>query len=171
MLNLSDILKHNASTFMYKYIKEKLPSSFNEMFAPFLEPYRTQSFKLELVRNKHLKPFQKYFLREFWIVLQWILNVHFQYLILKRIWKYIWLLDVRNLNVKTRNFYSCNIWLPKIRFFSSGFVHFSSAIHPCFLKLLCALYNCVSYLLISKNNLSLKLWRASQSKQPEMVRL
>jgi len=51
MLNLSDILKHNASTFMYKYIKEKLPSSFNEMFAPFLEPYRTQSFKLELVRN------------------------------------------------------------------------------------------------------------------------
>ena len=61
MLNLSDILKHNASTFMYKYIKEKLPSSFNEMFAPFLEPYRTQSFKLELLRNKYLKPFPKIF--------------------------------------------------------------------------------------------------------------
>ena len=41
MLKLSDIHKHNASTFMYKYIKEKLPSSFNGMFAPFVEPNRT----------------------------------------------------------------------------------------------------------------------------------
>ena len=44
MLKSSDIHKHNASTFMYKYIKEKLPSSFNGIFAPFLEPNRTQSF-------------------------------------------------------------------------------------------------------------------------------
>ena len=28
---------------MYKYIKEKLPLSFNGMFAPFVEPNRTQS--------------------------------------------------------------------------------------------------------------------------------
>ena len=40
-LKLSDLHKHNASTFMYKYIKEKLPSSFNGMFAPFVEPNRT----------------------------------------------------------------------------------------------------------------------------------
>ena len=38
MLKLSDIHKHNASTFMYKYIKEKPPSSFNGMVAPFVEP-------------------------------------------------------------------------------------------------------------------------------------
>ena len=48
MLNLSDIHKHNASTFMYKYIKEKLPSSFNGMFAPFVDPNRTQNMKIYL---------------------------------------------------------------------------------------------------------------------------
>ena len=51
MLILSDIHKYNASTFMYKYIKEKLPSSFNGMygmFAPFVavEPNRTQVLNL-----------------------------------------------------------------------------------------------------------------------------
>ena len=46
MLILFDIHKHNASTFMYKYIK-KLPSSFNEMFALFVEPNWTQSSKLD----------------------------------------------------------------------------------------------------------------------------
>ena len=62
ILNLSDIHKHNASTFMYKYIEEKLLSSFNEIFAPFVESNRTQSSNLELVRNKYLKPFPKIFL-------------------------------------------------------------------------------------------------------------
>ena len=55
---------------MYKYIKEKLPSSFNGMFVLFVEPNRTQSFKLEFMRNKYLKHFQKHFLREFGIVFQ-----------------------------------------------------------------------------------------------------
>ena len=32
------------------------------MFAPFLEPNRTQSFKFELVLDKYLKPFSKLFL-------------------------------------------------------------------------------------------------------------
>jgi len=59
------------------------------MFAPFVEPNRTQSFKLELIRNKYLKPFPKYFSRELGIVFQWIINVHCQYLVSKRIWKYI----------------------------------------------------------------------------------
>ena len=54
------------TTFMYKYIKEILPSSFNGMFAPFVEPNRTQSFKLELIRNKYLKPFPKIFLTRIW---------------------------------------------------------------------------------------------------------
>ena len=40
--------------------------NFNGMFAPFVEPYRTQSFKLELVRNKYLKPFPKIFLTRIW---------------------------------------------------------------------------------------------------------
>ena len=51
---------------MYKYVKEKLPSSFNGMLAPFVEPDRTQSFKLELIRNKYLKPFPKIFLTRIW---------------------------------------------------------------------------------------------------------
>ena len=38
MLKLSDIYKYNASSFMDKYLKEKLPSSFNGMFAPIVEP-------------------------------------------------------------------------------------------------------------------------------------
>jgi len=44
MFKLSDVHKHNASTSMYEYIKEKLPSSFNGMFAPFVDPKRTQGF-------------------------------------------------------------------------------------------------------------------------------
>ena len=62
MLKLSDIHKHNASI----YVKEKLPSSFNETFAPFVEPNRTQSSELELVRDKDLKPFLKIFLTRIW---------------------------------------------------------------------------------------------------------
>ena len=88
MLQISDIHKHNASTFMYKYIKEKLPSSFNGMFNnPFVEPNRTQSFKLELIKNKYLKPFPKIFLTRIWNSVSMTIkcSVHYQYLVSKRI--------------------------------------------------------------------------------------
>ena len=47
---------------MFNYIEEKLHSSFSGMFVSFVEPYKTQSFKLEFVNNKYFKPFSKLFL-------------------------------------------------------------------------------------------------------------
>ena len=44
---------------MFNYIEEKLPSSFSGIFVSFVEPYKTQSFKLEFVNNKYFKPFFK----------------------------------------------------------------------------------------------------------------
>ena len=44
---------------MFNYIEEKLHSSFSGMFVSFVEPYKTQSFKLEFVNNKYFKPFFK----------------------------------------------------------------------------------------------------------------
>ena len=43
---------------MYKYIKEKLPSSFYGIVSQFVGPDGTQSFESELLRNKYLNLYQ-----------------------------------------------------------------------------------------------------------------
>ena len=109
MLKLSDIHKHNASTFMYKYIKEKLPSSLNEMFFPFVEPNRTQSFKLELVRNKYLKPFPKIFLTRIWNSVPMNIKCSFSELNFKTNMKIYLTSRYKEFKCKNRNCYSCNL--------------------------------------------------------------
>ena len=47
---------------MFKYMNGKLPLSFNGMFIALAEPYRTKSYKLELVNNKYLESFPTVFL-------------------------------------------------------------------------------------------------------------
>ena len=109
MLKLSDIHKHNASTFMYKYIKEKLPSSFNGMFAPFVEPNKTQSSKLELIRNKYLKPFPKLFLTRIWNCVPMNIKCSLSVLSFKTNMKIYLASKYKEFKCKNRNCYSCNL--------------------------------------------------------------
>ena len=47
ILNAKDLLKLNTCIFMHKYINNILPVSFNDMFTPLSNPYRTLNCKLE----------------------------------------------------------------------------------------------------------------------------
>ena len=51
---------------MFKYMIGKLPLSFNGMFIALAEPYRTKSYKLELVNNKYLESFLTVFPPRTW---------------------------------------------------------------------------------------------------------
>ena len=97
---------------MYKYIKEKLPSSFNGMFAPFVEPVepnRTLNFKLELVRNKYLKPFPKIFLTKVFNSVPMNIKCSLSVLRFKTNMK-IYLVSIyKEFKCKNRNCYSCNL--------------------------------------------------------------
>ena len=65
-LNFDDLLKLNATSFMYDFVNNKLPVSFSEMFTPLSDPNRTKSFKLEKVNYKYLEQFPKVYFPKFW---------------------------------------------------------------------------------------------------------
>ena len=88
---------------MYKYVKEKLPSS------PFVEPNRTQSFKLELIRNKYLKPFPKIFLTRIWNSVPMNIKCSLSVLSFKTNMKIYLASKYKEFKCKNRNCYSCNL--------------------------------------------------------------
>ena len=87
----------------------KLPSSFNGMFAPFVEPNRTQSFKLELIRIKYLKPFPKIFLTRIWNSVPMNIKCSLSVLSFKTNMKIYLASKYKEFKSKNRNCNSCNL--------------------------------------------------------------
>lgn len=57
ILKINDLYKFNSSIFMFKYLSNQLPESFNNMLVPFNAPNRTLSYKIPRSRTNHLKQF------------------------------------------------------------------------------------------------------------------
>ena len=51
---------------MQSYTRDALPDSFKNMFTPLSEPNRTNSFKLDRIKNDSLAHFPTYFLPKVW---------------------------------------------------------------------------------------------------------
>ena len=66
ILKFDDLLKLNATSFMYDFINNKLPVTFFPMFTPLSAPNRTKSVKLEKVNYKYLQQFPKVYLPKIW---------------------------------------------------------------------------------------------------------
>lgn len=65
-LNFEDLFKYNSAVFMYKYNKNLLPSSFNNMFTPCNPPNRTNSYKIVRNRISYLNQYPTSFLPKTW---------------------------------------------------------------------------------------------------------
>ena len=68
-MKFDDLFQLNAGIFMHKYINNKLPDSFSNMFKPLSEPNRTNNFLLEKTKHKYLDWFPKVVLPKVWNVL------------------------------------------------------------------------------------------------------
>jgi len=82
------------------------------MFSPFVEPNRTQSSKLELLRNKYLKPFPKIFLTRIRSCVPIdLMNIKCSFSVLNfKTNKKIYLaFRYKEFKCKNRNWYSCNL--------------------------------------------------------------
>ena len=66
ILKFEDLFSYNCSTFMHKYINNKLPASFENMFTPMSEPNRTCGFKLDKPKNNFMFQFPMIFLPKTW---------------------------------------------------------------------------------------------------------
>ena len=74
ILKFDDILKTTASSLMFQYKNGKLPNSFNNMFIPLAEPNRTMSYRLNIVKNKHLESFPSAYLPRIWNKLETVIK-------------------------------------------------------------------------------------------------
>ena len=66
VLKFQDLFSYTASNFMHKYLHNKTPDSFSDMFTTFAEPNRTKNFQLCRVKNNFLEQFPAYFLPKLW---------------------------------------------------------------------------------------------------------
>jgi hypothetical protein len=69
-LNFMDLHELNVGIFMYKYINDKLPLSFKNMFNPLSEPNRTRNFLHEKAKIKTLEWFPKVVFPRIWNTLK-----------------------------------------------------------------------------------------------------
>ena len=74
LLKFDDILKTTAGSLMFQYKNGKLPNSFNNMFIPLAEPNRTMSYRLNIVKNKHLESFPSAYLPRIWNKLETVIK-------------------------------------------------------------------------------------------------
>ena len=102
-------LKLKASTVMFNYIEEKLSSSFSGMCVPFVEPYKTQSFKLEFVNNKYFKPFPKICLTRIWNSVPMNIKLLISVLNFKTNMKIYLASKYEEFKCKNRNCFPCNL--------------------------------------------------------------
>ena len=66
ILKFDELFQYTCSIFMHNYINDKLPESFQNFFTPLCEPNRTNSFKIDLQKNKFLTNFPSFFLPKIW---------------------------------------------------------------------------------------------------------
>ena len=66
ILKFDDLFRYNCSTFMHKYIFNKLPPSFENKFTPFAPPNRPNGFIVDGARISFLEQFPAYFLPRIW---------------------------------------------------------------------------------------------------------
>ena len=66
VLRLRDLFHHSCAIFMYQYINNYLPDSFENMFHPLTEPNRTNSFRLARPGNSFLEKFPDVLLPKIW---------------------------------------------------------------------------------------------------------
>ena len=66
ILKYEDLFKLNCSKFMQSYTRDALPESFKNMSTPLSEPNRTNSFKLDRIKNNSFAHFLTYFLPKVW---------------------------------------------------------------------------------------------------------
>ena len=62
--NFHDLVKHNESTFMHKYVYNMLQSSFNDKFVKISSFGRSLSFQMEVIKKSFLKTLPTYSLPE-----------------------------------------------------------------------------------------------------------
>ena len=65
-MKFEDLFKYNCSNFMHKYILNKQPESFKDMFQPLSEPNRTNGYIIPRVKSKFLDQFPTSFLPNIW---------------------------------------------------------------------------------------------------------
>ena len=87
MLKFEDLHKLNVGIFMHKYINNKLPISFQNMFKPLSEPNRSKNFLLEKTRLKKIEWFPKVIFPRIWNSLSFKLKSAGSLSILKRVMK------------------------------------------------------------------------------------
>ena len=66
IMKFEDLFKYNCSNFMHKYILNKQPESFKDMFQPLSEPNRTNGYIIPRVKSKFLDQFPTSFLPKIW---------------------------------------------------------------------------------------------------------
>ena len=94
---------------MFNYKEEKFPSSFSGMCVPFVEPYKTQSFKLEFVNNKYFKPFPKICLTRIWNSVPMNIKLLISALNFKTKMKTYLASKYEEFKCKNRNCFPCNL--------------------------------------------------------------